>query len=523
MLLSLLIVASCSSDDDDFVEATLDVSTKQVTLSNSSMDQTIAITTNQTKWIATSPAEGDWLMLEQQGNDLVVRAMENLLVEERTSYILINAGGAAEKIMVKHSAADIVLEASPGEINVPNMGGKYFIDITSNSAKWTIEKETNADWVIVKQFTGADIAELTVHKNETGEERSLKLFAKSGSKIKEIIINQAGGGVSSKFLMPLLKQKPSQFDILDYEKQNGSYLLSYEAAMPSWGYYEEIYDFAVNSSIFYSTTYEIDVRDGMVKEINMWSEQNAADILSEEYKEFMESRGFAIESGATGFTGVNTEEMFTVTAITDLEADLGRVTFTTFTEQDQDYPTFETFPFDRAPWLNNPEWTSSAIVAQEESDGGTILSQDEEMIDVLISEELHPLYERLFFMENDLTTEFITIWNDPNVGAWSPDGAGETWKLTTEFIALLENSGFVFYMENDGSEFYFNAEKELMVVPRGVRFSDVLDGEPVFSMNYFSYVEEATVSMLDKEAKTKAAKKLSNRLNRTDAKLNIIK
>ena len=85
MLLSVLFVASCSSDDDDFVEATLEVSTAQVTLSNSSMDQTVAITTNQTKWIATSPAEGDWLMLEQQGNNLVVRAMDDMLVEERGS------------------------------------------------------------------------------------------------------------------------------------------------------------------------------------------------------------------------------------------------------------------------------------------------------------------------------------------------------------------------------------------------------------------------------------------------------
>ena len=523
MLLSVLFVASCSSDDDDFVEATLEVSTAQVTLSNSSMDQTVAITTNQTKWIATSPAEGDWLMLEQQGNNLVVRAMENLLVEERVSYILVMAGGAAEKVMVKQSAADIVLEASPGEINVPNTGGKYFVDITSNSANWTIEKESNVDWVIVKQFAGADIAELTVLKNESGAERTLKLFAKSGSKLEEIIINQAGGGGSSKFLMPLLKHKPTQFDILDYEKENGSYLLSFEAAMPSWGYYEDMYDFAVKSSVFYSTTYEIDVRDGMLKEINMWSVQNAKDILSAEYKEFLEAHGFEIESGETGFTGVNSEKLFAITAITDVDADLGRVTFVRYSEQDKDYPTFDAFPFDRFAWLNNSAWNSTAIVAEEESDGNTILSQDAEMIDVLIKEASHPLYERLFFMENDLATEFITVWNDPNVGAWSPDEAGQTWKLTTEFLALMEDAGFVFYMESQGSDFYFNAEKELMVVPRGVRFTDILDGEPVFSMNYFNYVETAAVTMLDKDARNKIAKDLVKKLNRLDTKLKIIR
>ena len=520
MLLSVLFVASCS-DDNDYVEPTLEVSTTQVTLTSGSMDQTIAITTNQTKWIATSPAEGEWLMLEQQGSNLVVRAMENLVVEERVSYIFISAGGAAEKVMVKQSAADIVLEASPGEINVPNTGGQYFIDITSNSANWTIEKETAADWVIVKQFKGADIAELTVHPNETGEGRTLKLYAKSGSKLEEVVINQAGG--ASGFILPLLEAAPTQIEILAHEQANGSFLLSYSGPMPSWGYYDEAYEFAVNSPMFYSTTYDIaDYRNGMITEVNMWSEKNAAMILSDEYIEFLEANGFAIEQTAAGFTGYNSEKQFSVTALTDVDADLGRVIFTPVVEQDKDYPTFESFPFDRAEWLNNSAWTSAAIVAQEESDGGTILSQDAEMIDVLVAEEFRPLYERLFFMENDLATEFLAVWDDANLGAWSPDG-GNTWMLTNEFEALLEGAGFVFYMENQGNLFYYLAEKELMIVPRGARYTDVLDAAPVFSMNYFNYVESASVNMLDKDTRSKIGKELTKRLNRSNSKLNIIK
>ncbi|NLD24265.1 MAG: BACON domain-containing protein, partial [Bacteroidales bacterium] len=460
-------------------------------------------------------------MLEQQGSNLVVRAMENLVVEERVSYIFISAGGAAEKVMVKQSAADIVLEASPGEINVPNTGGQYFIDITSNSANWTIEKETAADWVIVKQFKGADIAELTVHPNETGEGRTLKLYAKSGSKLEEVVINQAGG--ASGFILPLLEAAPTQIEILAHEQANGSFLLSYSGPMPSWGYYDEAYEFAVNSPMFYSTTYDIaDYRNGMITEVNMWSEKNAAMILSDEYIEFLEANGFAIEQTAAGFTGYNSESQFSITAITDLDADLGRVIFAPVLEQDQDYPTFDSFPFDRADWLNNSEWNSAAIVAEEESEGGTILSQDAEMIDVLVAEEFRPLYERLFFMENDLATEFLAVWDDANLGAWSPDG-GNTWMLTNEFEALLEGAGFVFYMENQGNLFYYLAEKELMIVPRGARYTDVLDAAPVFSMNYFNYVESASVNMLDKDTRSKIGKELTKSLNRSNSKLNIIK
>ena len=44
--------------------------------------------------------------------------------------------------------------------------------------------------------------------------------------------------------------------------------------MPSWGYYDEAYEFAVNSPMFYSTTYDIaDYRNGMITEVNMWSEK----------------------------------------------------------------------------------------------------------------------------------------------------------------------------------------------------------------------------------------------------------
>ena len=54
MLLSVLFVASCS-DDNDYVEPTLEVSTTQVTLTSGSMDQTIAITTNKLNGLQLLP------------------------------------------------------------------------------------------------------------------------------------------------------------------------------------------------------------------------------------------------------------------------------------------------------------------------------------------------------------------------------------------------------------------------------------------------------------------------------------
>lgn len=190
--------------------------------------------------------------------------------------------------------------------------------------------------------------------------------------------------------------------------------------------------------------------------------------------------------------------------------------------QDKDYPTFDAFPLDRAEWLNNPAWNSAAIVAKEELDGGTILVENEYVIDVLTSEDLYPLYERVFYMNEGFTDEIMTIWNDPNVGAWTPDG-GNTWKLTNEFEALLEGAGFVFLIDVDGRDYYFNAEKELLINPRGVRFNDVLDGAPVFSINYYEFKEGEAANVQSKDARSKVVKELTKRLNKSDSKLNIIR
>ena len=131
--------------------------------------------------------------------------------------------------------------------------------------------------------------------------------------------------------------------------------------------------------------------------------------------------------------------------------------------------------------------------------------------------------KRFFLIEDNLTSELVAIWDDPHVGVWSPDGGGTTWKLTNEFFEIMEDAGFVYNFENDGHDFYFNAEKELMIVPRGACFFGMLDGEPVFSINYFYHSESAGAGLLNRESRNKMAKEFSEKLKRSDARLKIIR
>ena len=99
---------SCD-DDNEIEEATLEVSMDPVNFAKAGGEQTVTITTNMDKWVATSPLESTWLTLTQSGNQLSVKANENAEGVERKGYILVNAGGAAAKISVIQSAGDVTL------------------------------------------------------------------------------------------------------------------------------------------------------------------------------------------------------------------------------------------------------------------------------------------------------------------------------------------------------------------------------------------------------------------------------
>ncbi len=138
------------------------------------------------------------------------------------------------------------------------------------------------------------------------------------------------------------------------------------------------------------------------------------------------------------------------------------------------------------------------LVTEFGAEGSEILLQNAYQVLVLTSEDQHPLYQRMYFLDNeaDEIDEFLTIWNDVYLGAWTPDGAGETWQLTDEFKQLLRDEGFEFFTESDGYSFYHHSGKSLMVVPRGGVFPDVADGEPVFGINFFTFSDGMNANML---------------------------
>ena len=96
----VVMVASCAKEDI-FEEPTLVLSENNLTFAKGLDEKTVSITTNQSNWVASSPQEGKWLSIVQDGNDLKLKVTENKFGEDRQTYVLVNANGASGKINLK--------------------------------------------------------------------------------------------------------------------------------------------------------------------------------------------------------------------------------------------------------------------------------------------------------------------------------------------------------------------------------------------------------------------------------------
>ena len=68
----VLCLLSCAKEDE-FELPTLVLSENSVSFERGVGERNISVTTNQSNWVASSPQEGEWLSLAQDGNVLKVK------------------------------------------------------------------------------------------------------------------------------------------------------------------------------------------------------------------------------------------------------------------------------------------------------------------------------------------------------------------------------------------------------------------------------------------------------------------
>ncbi|MBR8764163.1 hypothetical protein IX335_001390 [Porphyromonas levii] len=506
--LLLGLFASCTPKDTEVEEATLSLSATAVTIANAGGEaQAITVTTNQAKWNAISNVE--WLKTKIAGNALTIVATPNQSGTDRAAEVLVVAGATSEKISVVQSAADIVLEVSPENIVVTNAGETKLISVKSNSATWTLDiDEAASAWI--KKTVFKDFIQLDIAPND-GAARETKIYAKSGKTQKEITVQQAGMG-GNKFALPYLVADAKQYDLISYETKMGSFLLGYSPktdGVPMFGIPAKgaNYTFATSSEIFPSVFYLFDTDTDRVKVVEYVAKKlDTKGLETEGFVNFLKENGFEnakYDDKSKRINGTHKDSGFTV-VVGDSKEKVAIVHFNApKPKQDKEYPTFDKFPYDNSSMLGDLQYTAKKVEEVETAAKSKKIkfARDDknpgyDKINIYeVDASKRPLHTRYYFFDNEKkgadgkplnnVEELLVVWDKVNLGAWEYNGG--KFFLTKEFIELLEKEGFVFLKEANGLDFYYNATKKLMVVPRGTRFKEVLDGAPVFAINYFAF------------------------------------
>lgn len=474
----LLCLSSCAKEDE-FELPTLVLSENQVTFDKGVSERNISVTTNQSSWVASSPQEGEWLSLVQEGNLLKVKVGENKKGTERTSYVLVNANGAAGKIEVKQSAADVTLDVIPGEIYLPQMGGEKTVDITTNSSAYTVTPSEEVDWL--KVIPSEEEVKLVAERNDTYQKREVKLYAKSGNVTREIVVSQSG---IQRYLLPINPGAPQEVHkIMEFELGRGSYLREYQSAMPAYSI-EETYTFITASPIF--TLMQYCSPDGITpSQIITIGDGNKAiaAVKDKAFEKFLTDNGYVRSNSESNKEYRNEKELLSLKIYISEKANNEGVnlTFTPIVKQVGTYKTFDKIPYYPLELLQSDKVKLAQVEDYEKQAG----SQEEERTmneakNTEVSQIQYTLkktsdaaaaYGRIhIFYTTDKDGKApaklgsvqigALLFKDTGLGVWK---YGNKWLYTQEIAKKLGEEGFSF-LRSSGNNHFFVRERDHLVI-----------------------------------------------------------
>ena len=521
----LLCLLSCAKEDE-FELPTLVLSENTVTFDRGVGERNISITTNQSNWVASSPQEGEWLSLVQDGNVLKVKVAENKMGAERTSYVLVNANGATAKVEVRQSAADVTLEVVPTAIYLPQMGGEKIVDVTTNSSVYEVTPSEEVSWL--KIFKHDEEIKLVAERNDTYLNREVKLYAKSGAETREITVTQSG---IQRFILPINPGMPQDaHKIMEYEVGRGSYLREYQTAMPSYGL-EETYTFITPSPVF--TLIQYCSPDGVTPSqiICIGDGTTAVEAAKDKaFEKFLTDNGYVRSNSASNKEYVNEKALLSLKVyISEKPGNQGvNLTFKPIVKQVGEYKTFDKIPFYPLELLQKDE-VKIAQVEQYEANAGS--KEEERSFNEYKKTEVSQLqytlkgtpgpsdaYSRihLFYTtdKNGKTPDKLgsvqigaLLFKDVSLGLWK---YGNKWLITNEFQKKLGEEGFSFLRSSGNTHFFVRQRDHLLIAVTRVADNNV----PVLALLY-NY--DPSVSGAGSKAVKAQEKMMQNMLNAQNA------
>ena len=510
----VLCLCSCAKEDE-FEMPTLVLSESSVSFDKGVGERTISVITNQNSWIASSPQEGDWLSLVQDGNVLKVKVAENKMGTERISHVIVNANGATGKIEVRQSAADVTLDVVPTAIYLPQSGGEKVVDVTTNTSAYDVVLSEDVTWL--KIIKGDEEIKLVAERNDSYLNREVKLYAKSGNQTREIVVSQSG---IQRFVLPINPGLPQDVHkIMEYELGRGSYLREYQSAMPAYGL-EEMYTFITPSPIF--TLMQYSSADGITPSqiITVGDGATAVEAVKDKaFAKFLADNGYVRSNSSSDREYVNDKELLALKVyISEKVGNQGvNLTFTPVMKQVGDYKTFDRLPYYPLELLQADN-VKLAQVEKYEQDAGS--KEEERSFNENKNTEVSQLQYTLK-ANSDASAPYSRIhifyttgkdgkspaklgsvqigallFKDTSLGLWK---YGNKWVVTNEFKKKLGDEGFS-YLRSAGNTHYFVRERDHLLI---AVLSVVDNNVPVLALlyNYDASVQGAGTKALKAQNK----------------------
>ncbi|WP_303207716.1 BACON domain-containing protein [Bacteroides oleiciplenus] len=487
-LFAIMPLAFFSCDDDnEMEEATLEVSMDPVNFAKAGGEQTVTITTNMDKWVATSPLESSWLTLTQSGNQLSVKANINTEGVERKGYILVNAGSAAAKISVMQSAGDVILNISAEKVAFAKKGGEQRIDVVSNDDfKVEVDQAANT-WLTTTFMEGTNYFTISAGMNSGADERTGKIYITAGSTTKEVTVSQNGEEL---ILLPFFAKEPTIGKIAAYEQERGSVLIK----TPDGLFNADQYHFATANEEFPLIIYAC--ADAYSNYSQAATATTNGDLCKgDKFEKYMTTQGFEKK----GEGQYNHKEFPYSVAITF--EDGGATILATYApKQSQDYPTFSEIPLKQ-----QMEWTGLfeeeihgakyAVVEDWEAKKGATLNTESSNLPAFAwfdpAKSDANTVARAYWInteEDKAPAEYISeingarvLYDKIDLVMWQD---GNTYRMTKEFEKLLADAGFI-YLSTSSNGYLNYVKGNNALVFKVVQFSDFMVGTRLVDFQTF--------------------------------------
>lgn len=492
--LALLFLLPACKTTEEVEEATLELSTQTLAFAKDGGEQTVTVSTNKESYMAFSTQEA-WLSVEQQGETLKVKAAANDQGRDRVASVIVSAGGLQQRIAVKQSAADVLLELDEAAVSFAAMGGEKKIAYSSNGTKAKIELATPVDWLTIDKVTATSFV-LKAKESTDKHRRQVKVVLTAGTTIREIEVSQEG---TQQYVLPLLKMPVSLGEVLSYERGRGHYMVK----SPDGLLNKDTYRFLTQSKgmPFVEYVFSDEQAQGYKKATTVCRDVTMVKDNAD-FEDFMREQGFEKANTAQDGSYITYHsKTIPLEVRLTIQKDGVVITVLYLPVQTQKYPTFTELPLkDQIPFLGSRDLQ---IMGKKRDDVHEAEKKWGGQLDNAVSKGALELYKvddsfsRLYFFivasdkdpvipkddpYIDVCEEIQGLYTNVNLALWQ-DPLGSM-HPTIEFLKLVISNDYSYLgTAKSGAQLFLNEKEERGLAVKVLQ----LNGKPTLSIGFFRF------------------------------------